>query len=281
GRSGLFGTTPDGTATQTSGSVHTDHQSAAITSDTARYGSWPDARTTGANWTNKSHRGGLTITKNGTVLSHTIVNGQLTIRADNVRIRDVVVRTNSFYGILVAGKNALITRTTINGAGAMAGMATQSGGQFIARHINVFGSEDGVRLASRCRLVDSYVHGLKGHQGSHYDAVTADGFVGWQIRHNTLLNPHSQTSVTYVGDPRSGGSAGIYRNNYVAGGGYSIYGGPGKNNGIRVVDNVFSTRYFRNGGYWGVAAHWSSAGSNTWSGNTWIDGPRKGRTVRQ
>lgn len=280
GRTGVFGSTPPSKATQASGSVHTDHQSAAITTDTARYGGWPNAATTGANWTNKVHHGGLTITKNGATLSHTIVTGQLTIRADNVRVSNVVVQTNGIYGILVLGKHAHILRTTINGSGALASMSTQSGGQFVARRVNAFSSEDGIRMSSRCQLINSYVHGLKGHNGSHYDAVTADGFTGWRIVHNTLLNPHSQTSVTYVGDPRSGGSAGVYRDNYVAGGGYIIYGGPGKNHGIQVIDNVFSTRYFAKGGYWGVAAHWSSRG-NHWSGNRWIDGPHQGRPVRR
>jgi hypothetical protein len=53
----------------------------------------------------------------------------------------------------------------------------------------------------------------------------------------------------------------------MAGGGYSIYGG-GSN--VRIVNNVFSKKYFPNCGYYGVRAYWDDAG-NQWSGNVWYE----------
>lgn len=240
---------------------------------------WPNRRSTGASGELREISG-REITKDGTVLENVLVHGQLTIRANNVVIRNVFVDSDEFYGILVYGSRALIERSTIRGtAGStLAGLAATAGGSFVARRIEVTGTEDGVRLASNCVLRGSLVHQLAGTASSHYDSVTADGYTGWRIIHNTILNQHGQTASVWVGDPRYSPSAGVLRNNYIAGGGYSIYAGPGTKAGIRVIDNVFSTRYYPRSGYYGAVVEWSRSG-NTWTGNRWIDGARQGRSV--
>ena len=87
--------------------------------------------------------------------------------------------------------------------------------------------------------------------------MTADGgYRNWRVVHNTILNPHGQTGAVWVGDERYGPSEGVLRDNFIAGGGYAIYGGPGIGNGIHAVDNVFSTRYFPRSGHWGVSTRW-------------------------
>jgi hypothetical protein len=240
---------------------------------------WPTGKNTGARGDLRTVRG-RTITRDGVTLKNLRVRGQITIHSDDVTLRNVHVVTDDTYGVLVYGRQARILHTTIEGHGrTLAGLAGYPGGQFIARRVNVFGTNDGVRMTSRSRLVGSFVHGLKGDSDSHYDTVTADGYKRWVIRHNRLYNPHGQTGVVWIGDIRYDASSGLLKNNYIAGGGYSIYAGHSVKPGLRVVDNVFSTRFFRDCGYWGLITEWHWK-NNTWSNNRWIDGGRKGSRIR-
>jgi hypothetical protein len=239
---------------------------------------WPRPRTTGPRGDLRSVDG-HTITRDGAVLENVEVQGTLTIRADDVTIRNVRVNADSYYGILVEGEGTVIQRTSVVGVNrkVMAGISVEGSARIWRAEVRDV--EDGIRLADRSSVRRSLIHRLRGDSGSHYDAVTADGYTGWRIVHNTILNPHTQTAAVWVGDPRYAPSAGVLRDNYIAGGGYTIYAGHGTGKGIRVVDNLFSTRYYRSSGYWGVSSSWESS-RNTWSGNRWADGRRKGRRVR-
>lgn len=245
-----------------------------------RPGPWPTARNTGAHGHLRTISG-RTIRTDGAVLRDVRVRGRITIEADHVTLDNVYIDTDDYYGILVWGRSARIENTTISGTrgATVAGLAYAPGGSFHARRINVFGSEDGVRLGSRSSLRHSFIHGLQGDADSHYDSVTADGAHGWRITHNRILNHHGQTAAIWVGDPRYGPSSGIVRDNLIGGGGYTIYAGHGSRRGIRVIDNRFTTKYFPRSGYWGLVADWKRA-NNEWSGNRWLDGRRKGRPAR-
>jgi hypothetical protein len=241
--------------------------------------SFPNASNTGAKG-NLTNRAGGTITSNGTVIANARINGQLTIRGDNVVLRNVHLTSASHYGILIYGKGTVIEDSTIVGTApnTLAAIAAYEGGTVSARRIDVSGSEDGVRLANNSLLQDSYVHGLAGDSGSHYDAVTADGHRGWRIVHNTIINDHGQTAAVWIGDPRHAPSEGVLQDNWLQGGGYTIYAGPGTGAGLRVTGNVFSTKGYARSGYWGPVTGWVSAG-NTWTGNLWADGPNAGKAV--
>jgi hypothetical protein len=239
---------------------------------------WPNRRTTGAKGELRAVKGHV-VTKDGTVLEDVEVRGTLTIRADNVTLRNVRVLADSYYGILVYGENTIIEHSTVRGTNleVMAGISVE--GSAHMTRIKVRGVEDGVRLGDDSSLRRSLVYNLRGDDDSHFDGVTADSYTGWRIIHNTILNPHGQTAAVWVGDARYGASEGVLRGNYLAGGGYTIYGGPGTGAGIRVTDNVFSTRYSPRSGQWGASTNWEPS-NNVWSENTWADGPRKGRAVR-
>lgn len=258
-----------------------ESQAAAPTAHRASgHRSWPTARSTGAKGKLRTRNHGITITRDGATLRNVLVKGQITVRADDVTIQNVRVETDDIYGILVWGRHADISRTTIVGTPGptLAGLAAYEKGSFHARRLDVSSSEDGVRLADHCSLRRSFVHGLAGTSSSHFDAVTADGYQHWRIVGNRILNGHDQTAAVWVGDPRYEASSGLMKHNLVAGGGYSIYAGPGKGAGVRVIDNRFSTRFHSRSGYWGPVTEWRRAG-NTWSGNRWLNGPRKGETV--
>ena len=240
---------------------------------------FPRVRTTGA----RGHlrpMTGRTIVRDGAVIANRLITGQLTIKADDVTLRNVVVRSGGYYGVLTYGRRTHILHSTIVGRSpnTLAGIAATEQGTVLASAVRVSGSEDGVRLTSSSVLRDSMVYGLAGDSSSHFDAVTADGYRGWRIIHNTILNRHDLVGAVWVGDSRYGPSAGLLSGNYIAGGGYSIYAGTGAAPGIRVVGNRFSTRFWPRSGYWGVVYDWRAA-HNAWSGNVWADGPHRGRAV--
>ena len=238
---------------------------------------WPDASNTGHSGTLPA-QGPTTLSTAGAVFENKRVNGRLTVTAANVTIRNVHVDAGGdYYGILVSGSNATIEDATVQGA-LTAGVATSSSGSYTARRLNVHSCEDGVRLSNNCKLYDSYVHDLVGDANSHFDSVTADGFTGWEIVHNRIYNQFNQTACVWIGDPRFDPSEGLLQNNFFAGGGYSIYGGHSTGQGLRVLDNVFSTLYYPDCGYYGPVTYWQSA-NNTWSNNRWYDGPNVGQLI--
>lgn len=241
---------------------------------------WPNKGNTGHTSAPQRTIGSREILRDGTVIKNVRITGQLTIKANNVRLHNVHVKTNGSYGVLIYGRGTKITDSTIEGTpgDTLAGIAAYDNGTVDARRIEVFHVEDGVRLADDSVLQDSYIHTLRGHSGSHYDAVTADGWTGWRIAHNTILNRNPQTAAVWVGDNRYDASAGVLARNYLAGGGFSIYSGHGTKMGIRVRYNLFSTRYYARSGSFGIAYEWERSG-NTWTGNKWVDGPRRGRLV--
>ncbi|MBD8870483.1 right-handed parallel beta-helix repeat-containing protein [Nocardioides donggukensis] len=259
-------------------------QAESTTSERYIPAGWPNPENTGHSGTLKPMQG-RTVTRNGAVIKNRVISGQMTIRADNVTLSNVFIKTGDYYGILNYGDNLRIEHSTVEGKApyTLAGIAAINGGDFIARKVEVRGSEDGVRLGDDSILARSLIHKLAGDRSSHYDAVTADGHTGWRIRRNTILNQKGQTAAVWVGDSRYAPSAGKLRRNYLAGGGYTVYSGTGetrgKRKGIRITENVFSTRFFDRSGYYGVVYDWRKRG-NTWSDNTWVDGPRRGRLVR-
>jgi hypothetical protein len=73
------------------------------------------------------------------------------------------------------------------------------------------------------------------------------------------------------------------KDNLLAGGAYTLYGGLSGNQGasstpgVTITGNRFSAMYYPNGGTYGPAAHvWSG---DVWSGNTWADGPHAGQAI--
>ena len=69
--------------------------------DPARFG-MPDATTTGVQpgITLKPYTGPMIVTTDGAVIENVIINGTLTVEADNVTIRNCVIQNFSNWGLL-------------------------------------------------------------------------------------------------------------------------------------------------------------------------------------
>lgn len=249
-------------------------------SDTVGPSTWPDATNTGYSGSLTLSSGNMTVDTDGSIIENLHITGRVTVEAANVTIRNCFVdNPDDYYVILTesSATNLLVEDCTLLG-GLNAQGALSGSGVWVARRLNVYGAADGVRLSDNCELYDSYIHDLGADEDTHNDGVTADGFTGWTIQHNTIYNPNSQTSCVWVGDPRYDPGSGTFADNLIAGGGYAIYAGPATASGLYVTGNHFSTLYYPDCGYYGYCASWSDT-NTTWSGNVWHDGPQAGQPV--
>jgi hypothetical protein len=102
------------------------------------------------------------------------------------------------------------------------------------------------------------------------------------IDRNTILIPYPSTDAIMLANDDGPQTNRVITHNLLAGGGYTLYGSGGPNGEatyITVSDNQFSTIYYPQSGSLGPVAHWQSSTGNTWTNNTWADGPRAGKPV--
>lgn len=213
---------------------------------------------------------GTTITQNGAVLENVNVSGRLTINASNVVIKNMKLTTNEYWGLMIYGQNITITDSTFVSTSAdTQSVVAALGGSFHATRIDISGGPDGIQMGSNSSLTDSYIHDLNACPGCHNDTVNADDVVNTTIIHNTLLNQAGQTSVITAPNASI-----LIKNNWIAGGGYAIYGGraASPSGGIVITNNVFSRQFFPNVGYYGTAAYWSNEAGNSWTNNKYDNG---------
>jgi len=212
-----------------------------------------------------------TVDQDGTVLENINISGRLTINASNVTIKNIKLTTNDYYGLLIYGQNVTVTDSTFisTSPDTQSVIAALGTGSYSALRVDISGGPDGIKLGDNTSLTDSYIHDLGAFAGAHNDTVNADGVTNASIIHNRLLNQLDQTSVLTLD-----GSGILVKDNWLAGGGYTIYGGAPKSpgNGIVVTNNVFSRQFFPNVGNWGPIAYWQSVSGNSWTNNTYDDG---------
>ena len=96
---------------------------------------------------------------------------------------------------------------------------------------------------------------------------------GIKLIHNTFLNSHDQTSAIALFQDFGVPTNVLVQGNYLAGGGYTVYGGAGsKGTPTNIVfkDNTFGRDFYPQAGSYGPVAYWNSTGTgNTWIGNVW------------
>ena len=235
---------------------------------------FPDASNTGARGSLRVVVGDRSVTKDGTVLENLEIHGSLTIDADDVLVRNVKVVSDDYWPVRANGRGVRLVRSTFVGTAESQASLT---GHFVGRRLDLSGAGDGARMSGG-RLVDSYIHDLADFDGAHNDGIDAFGPV--KILHNTILVAMDQTSAIMLSEYGSTPDSNVLvKHNLLGGGGFSFYGGaPDTAQGHEVVDNLFTTRFFRRAGYYGPVAFWRARG-NVWENNRWADGPRAGRVV--
>jgi hypothetical protein len=139
--------------------------------------------------------------------------------------------------------------------------------------VDIHGCSQGVSSGAGL-IEDSYIHDMSQVPGlSHVDSIASNGDGGLTVRHNTVFNQFDQTAAVALFQDFGTQKNDLIENNLIAGGGYSIYGGGGKfgpTSNIKIMNNRFSDKYFKQSGYWGPLAWFTASDTgNAFIGNYW------------
>jgi len=119
------------------------------------------------------YTGSRTIRTPGTVIEGVLINGTINIQADNVTIRNFVIRTGGVYGINIrSGENHLFEDGLITGPRSSAIL----GSDFTARRLEITHlGGDGFKPRRNFTIENNWVHRLGYIDGSHADGVQMVG----------------------------------------------------------------------------------------------------------
>ena len=220
--------------------------------------------------------GPIRVDDDGTVIDGVDVTGDIDIYARDVTVRNCrVTVSDAYWGIMIRDTGVTVTDCEINGSGSSGqGILDVGGGLVAAQRNNIYGFADGI-MSEVGLLEANYVHDLEGGPGAHHDGIQNGGGGPQIIRHNTVVNPHDETSaIALFQDFGAPAHDVTVEDNLLAGGGYTVYGGDGdlETSNLHFVGNRFGRVVWPNSGYWGPVAYWAAGEpGNVWSDNVWDD----------
>ena len=254
----------------------------------------PTATSVGPTGTLTAYTGPTTISTNGAVIDSVTFNGSLVVNADNVTIRNsrILGATGANYVIQQASGHTGLTITNSE-VGAQAGQhpdrAIASFGSYMTvDHSLVHGTQRGIQTGQYTTVTCSYSDDFDNSSGNHATGVMSLG----GTNHVTLLNnafgcgtgqcsaAMSVYPQTNFGGPNNDW---LIQGNLFNGGSYCVYlgyspsSGESPNTNIRMIGNLFGTKYDPQCGIYGPVGSWYTAAQivgtgNVWSGNTFTNG---------
>lgn len=254
--------------------------------------SFPSAATTGVptGTTLTPYTGSCTIQTNNVVIDKKIINCDMRVLAQNLKITNSVINGHIYSDPDYFNGSYTMTDSEVRmpqSAGTGVGDVN-----FVLTRVEVTGGSRSVNCAANCTVQDSYLHGqYTDHRGIDHESAIRMGSNS-TIRHNTItcdaapVPPDAGCSAALTG---YGDFAIVQKNtienNLIDGGpdgsmGYCAYGGSttgkpysaGVNN-IRFTDNIFKRGPSGKCGIWGpITSFDSNAPGNVWTNNLWDDG---------
>lgn len=252
---------------------------------------WPDAGNTGYEPTGVTlHNCATTITTTGTYDS-CLFNGDVSVRANNVKITRSLIKGSVNTGSIEPGKpivqtGLVISDTTIDcGCRSVGPNDTPSAiieSNYTLLRVNLYNSGHGAAIQSNVTIQDSYIHGLGGNTEAHKDGIFSGGGTNVVIRHNNIeCNDGSLAGCTAAIGLLSDFEPNTYHtidNNLLNTNGASCFyawGGPQKpykSSYITFTNNHFGRKINGKCGSEGPVAYWDATQPGmVWSGNVWDD----------
>ena len=243
----------------------------------------PSQVSSGPGWSYNAATKAVIVKVNGTVLSGLYIPSNLTISASNVTVKNVQVVTGGTFGIsLTHTTGVTIENSTISGQNATTGRVDSAIKDVYGDSTGMVIKDNNISLFRTAMqlsngLVDgNYIHDPGYIAGDHTNGVVSTGGTKTlMIENNTIFNSQGQTDAVTVNSAKSGMPVAneTIQNNFLAGGGYAIYGGTNLGNttsNIVIKGNRFGQLYYPKSGQFGPVAYFDSAGKgNVWSGNIW------------
>jgi hypothetical protein len=230
-------------------------------------------------------RGWVEVTGDGAVLRGLSIRGDVNITASDVTIADdriVSGGPNSFGISLRHTRNVTVRRCTIHGGGPASGrlmvgvkdiLGNSAGTRVLGN--NIYYASTGVHMSDGL-IRGNYIHDMGYRPGDHLNGISSNGgsTALLTIQHNTILNRFGQTDAVSLFQDFGRQGNRVITGNLLAGGGYTIYAGGGKQGTpppfkIRITNNRISTVYYPAGGKYGPLAYYTPGHGNSWSGNVW------------
>ena len=234
----------------------------------------PGPSNTGPTTTNLQPMSGITITQDNTVLEKVSISGTVTIKANNVTLRNFKIKTTGHYSVrIMSGYTGTLLED-----GEISGMSSAGvyGGDFIARRLNVHDSgADGFKPTRNALIEDSWIHHMGYLSGSHADGVQMRSGSNLTIRGNFFEMPFKkqagyengiciiiQTGTSSINNVR-------IENNWLNGSSSYCINISDKGTGYGAPTNVriSNNKFYRDYNY-GI---WTLEGNPVKSGNIWAD----------
>src|SRR5580704_5794987 len=225
----------------------------------------PSQVSSGPGWSYSATDNNVTVTGNGTVLSGLSIPCTLVIDASNVTVNDVQVTTSGAFGItLTHTKGVTIENSVISGTNATTGRVDSAIDDVYGDSTGMVIKDNNISLFRTAMQISAglvqgnYIHNPGYIAGDHTNGiVTNGGTESMTINDNTILNSLGQTDAISLDAAAAGTTVAnkTIENNFLAGGGYSIYGGDGPSTNptskIVITGNRFGQNYFAKGGQFG------------------------------
>ena len=220
---------------------------------------FPDATNTGvpSGTALKAYNGDLIVTTNGAVISGLDIKGAVYINADNVTLVNCRVTDGNFAVVNIKGRGATVQNCEINGTGTGDNSTGINGAGTFIRN-NIYNVENGINVTGSVTIKDNYIHDLKAASDPHYDGIQIDGGSSNSIiSHNTVINAHDQTSAVMMDNYFGGLSNTTVDNNYLVGGGYTVYldtrfnGGTVNEASIKISNNKIDSGHYGDFAFFG------------------------------
>jgi hypothetical protein len=243
----------------------------------------PGQVSSGPGWYYNAAWNAVIVDVKGTVLSGLYIPYNLRIDASNVTVKNVHVVTNGNFGIsLTHTKGVTIENSTISGQNATTGRVDSAvtdvygdSTGMVIKDNNISYFRTAIQISTGL-AEGNYIHDPGYIAGDHTNGFYVNGGTEpLTIENNTIFDSRGQTDAINL----DAGTSGVpvanktIENNYLAGGGYAIYGGTSPGNPtshIIIEGNRFGQQYYPQGGRYGPVAYFAPTGQgNTWSGNFW------------
>ena len=243
----------------------------------------PGQVSSGPGWYYNAAWNAVIVDRKGAVISGLYIPHNLRIDASNVTVKNVHVVTKGNFGIsLTHTTGVTIENSTISGQNATTGRVDSAiddvygdSTGMLLKNNNISWFRTGVQISTGV-VTGNYIHDSGYLAGDHTNGFyTNGGTETLTIDNNTIFISRTQTDTINL----DAGSVGVpvanktIENNYLAGGGYSIYGGTSPGNPtshILIEGNRFGQQYYPRGGRYGPVAYFAPTGQgNAWSGNFW------------
>jgi hypothetical protein len=243
----------------------------------------PAQVTSGTGWTYNTTDNEVTVTGNGAVLTALSIPCPVEIDASDVTLNDDQITTSGAFAIdLRHTTGVTIENSLISGTNATSGRVDSAiddvygdSTAITIKNNNISQFRTAMQISAGL-VQGNYIHNPGYISGDHTNGIVTNG--GTQpmtINDNTIFNTLGQTDAITLDAATAGATVAnkTIENNFLAGGGYSIYGGDGQNNptsNIIITGNRFGQQYYAKGGQFGAIAYYNPAATgSTWTANIW------------